>query len=295
MTYKYTVYADQSGHIQTNLGNFPIYARECNSSMADEDVQSYINEYHWHNDLEFIYMESGGRDMIVSGTRIHLNQRQGLFINSARMHRVAVDESDSTYITVRIDPQVFTKNYDLGAAYFDRKFGSTNVDYIILDESVDWQNDVIERIITLFKKQEMADSRPLSSISTALSLIEVMGNHIPDSTRTAVNRNDYDSFTAMTQYIREHIGDKIQIEDIAHAGHVSRAKVYTLFYNFSSHSPNTYLMLYRVDKSANMLRNTNLSIADIAAMCGFRTPSYFASVFRKEKGVTPREYRAKYQ
>ena len=289
------LFPDQSGHVLSGLGSFPIYAHECISTNANEEINNYISEYHWHNDLEFMYMEEDSRDIYINGTKIHINAGQGLFINSSRMHRIYIDESECRYITIRIDPQVFTRNYELGSAYFDRKFGSTNIDYLLLDPSIDWQNNIIERIAEIYKKQETVDSRPLSSISTALSLLEVLGNHIPDSAQSSVNKNDYDSFTAMTQYIREHIAEKIQIEDIAHAGHVSRAKVYTLFYNFSSQSLNTYLMNYRVEKSANMLRGTNLSIADIATMCGFRTPSYFASVFRKEKGVTPREYRAKYQ
>ena len=289
------VYPDRSGHVIANHGSFPIYVMECESSHASEEINSYISEYHWHTDLEFIHVEDGVVDIIVNDTPLHVAAGQGIFINSGRLHRIETADSYRRYITVRIDPQLFTNSFDMGSAYFDRKFGGTNIDYYFLDPSIDWQSNVVDRIDTICKQQETIETKPLSIMATALSLLEVLGNHIPDSVHPSVNKNDYDSFIAMTQFISEHVGDKIQIEDIAHAGHVSRAKVYTLFNNFANQSPNTYLMVYRVEKSASLLRSTNLSIADIASMCGFRTPSYFASVFRKENGLTPREYRTKHQ
>jgi LacI family transcriptional regulator len=42
-----------------------------------------------------------------------------------------------------------------------------------------------------------------------------------------------------------------------------------------------------------LLRGTKLSILEISELCGFNTPSYFTSVFRKNQGITPREFRQK--
>lgn len=272
--YKYLVYPDQSGHVISNQGSFPVYVSECVSSKANDEVTTYLSDYHWHNDLEFLQVLDGCIDIFVGDKLLHIDAGQGIFINSGRLHRIEASNSDRRYIIVRIDPQLFTNSFDMGSAYFDRKFGSTNIDYYFLDSSIDWQSNVLDRISTIYKLSDVIEAKPLSSIASALSLLEVLGNHIPDSVHPSVNKSDYESFMAMTQFIVDRVGDKIQIEDIAHAGHVSRAKVYTLFNSFVSQSPNTYLMLYRVEKSANLLRSTNLSIADIAVMCGFRTPSY---------------------
>lgn len=56
---------------------------------------------------------------------------------------------------------------------------------------------------------------------------------------------------------------------------------------------NEYVSGLRTDLAKKLLRETNLKIHDIAAQCGFRTPSYFIVVFRKQTGMSPGEYRNK--
>ncbi len=40
-----------------------------------------------------------------------------------------------------------------------------------------------------------------------------------------------------------------------------------------------------------MLRETNRTVCDIGIACGFQSASYFSSVFRRETGLTPQDYR----
>ena len=46
-------------------------------------------------------------------------------------------------------------------------------------------------------------------------------------------------------------------------------------------------MLY----AAELLRNTNDSITDIAIACGYENDTYFMRQFKQSKGCTPTEYR----
>jgi len=56
---------------------------------------------------------------------------------------------------------------------------------------------------------------------------------------------------------------------------------------------NEYIAGLRTEQAKKLLRDTNLKIHDIAVQCGFRTPSYFIVVFRKQTGMSPGEYRNK--
>ena len=95
----------------------------------------------------------------------------------------------------------------------------------------------------------------------------------------------------MTDYIDNNFAGTIKIEDLAQAGHVSRTRVFELFKQYASMNPHDFILSYRLDKADALLVRTRLSVLEIAMMCGFKTSSYFSKVFRKEKGVTPREYR----
>ena len=54
-----------------------------------------------------------------------------------------------------------------------------------------------------------------------------------------------------------------------------------------------YINVIRVEKAATALAETEDKIIDIAAACGFDNTGYFIRRFKKEKGMTPSEYRKK--
>ncbi|WP_231507777.1 helix-turn-helix domain-containing protein [Bacillus sp. UNC41MFS5] len=97
----------------------------------------------------------------------------------------------------------------------------------------------------------------------------------------------------MTGFIHHHYDHKITLDDIAAAGSICRSRCCELFSNHIGQTPNTYLVRYRIQKSCEMLLETNRSISEIAMVCGFQSASYFSYVFRKETGLTPQDYRKK--
>ena len=52
-----------------------------------------------------------------------------------------------------------------------------------------------------------------------------------------------------------------------------------------------YFLEYRLSQSLNLLKNSNKAISEVALQSGFSTISYFISVFRKKRGVTPIKYK----
>ena len=54
---------------------------------------------------------------------------------------------------------------------------------------------------------------------------------------------------------------------------------------------NSYVNCYRVEKAREMLRETELSVSEIALLCGFGSISQFNRVFREVVRQTPREFR----
>ena len=51
-----------------------------------------------------------------------------------------------------------------------------------------------------------------------------------------------------------------------------------------------YLTNYRVEQAALRLSAGNTSITDVALDCGFNDPAYFIRVFKRLKGITPKQY-----
>ena len=95
----------------------------------------------------------------------------------------------------------------------------------------------------------------------------------------------------MTEFVHRHYESKITLDEIAASGAVCRSRCCALFKKYVGQAPNAYLTRYRITKSCEMLRETNRTISEVAAACGFQSASYFSYVFRKETGLTPQSYR----
>lgn len=81
----------------------------------------------------------------------------------------------------------------------------------------------------------------------------------------------------MTGFIGQNYDSKITLDDIAASGSVCRSKCCRLFNEYVGQSPNAYLTRYRINKSLEMLRETNMSVIEVSLACGFQSPSYFAT------------------
>lgn len=95
----------------------------------------------------------------------------------------------------------------------------------------------------------------------------------------------------MTGFIQQNYTSRISLKEIAAAGSVGISKCCKLFSRYFSQSPNLYLNQYRLNKSAQLLRETDMTITEIALSTDFGSASYYAESFRKWAGMSPGKFR----
>jgi LacI family transcriptional regulator len=100
---------------------------------------------------------------------------------------------------------------------------------------------------------------------------------------------------AALSHIREHACDGIDVGDVAQVIGVSRAKLHRLFQERLGRSPGEEIRRVRFRHAERFLASTDLSLADIAARCGFSSASYLSNAFRHSYGMSPGAYRTKRQ
>lgn len=290
MSAELEVFSDLSEELNYNLPDFPLYVRKGALNHFDK----YAAACHWHPDLEFILVLDGEMEYFVNGEIVLIEQGNGIFVNSKRMHYgFSTKKLDCTFIVVVIHPSLLGENTYVGKVYWDEKFGSNTEDYIMITPQSTWGTEILHSLLRIYEEMNSTPCKPLRLLSLATSLCADVGDHIQ---RIPGQINDDQSWIAvwkMTGFIHHHFDLRVTLNDIATAGSVCRSKCCELFGTYIGQTPNTYLVRYRIQKSSEMLMGTNRSISEIAMNCGFQSASYFSSVFRNETGLTPQNYRKK--
>lgn len=100
------------------------------------------------------------------------------------------------------------------------------------------------------------------------------------------------SFEKAVSFIRNNYYKDISVNDIAKYAGISESLLYKNFKTLLSTTPTAFITSLRVDWAKQFLENNpNLSIAEIGAMVGFTSTSYFIETFKKSQNITPLQYK----
>ncbi len=99
----------------------------------------------------------------------------------------------------------------------------------------------------------------------------------------------------VVEYIEANLCNIISMKDILDLVPMSRRVLEIKFRKSTGTSIHQYIQSSRLDKVANMLVESFLPIELIATKCGFTSNQQLSSLFGKYKGITPSQYRKKYQ
>ena len=94
------------------------------------------------------------------------------------------------------------------------------------------------------------------------------------------------------QYIRQHACDGIRVNDVLRQVPMSRTALERGCRRLLGRSPNMEINRVRIEQAKSCLRDTDMSLDEIARRCGFTTAQYMSQVFKKSTGVTPGTYRS---
>jgi AraC-like DNA-binding protein len=100
-----------------------------------------------------------------------------------------------------------------------------------------------------------------------------------------------DSIDGALRYINEHFARDISVGLLAGDFGMSEGYFHRVFKAKTGRSPMDYLRLVRLRHAEQLLRFTELPVAEVASRSGFRDPLYFSRAFRQSRGLSPTKYR----
>lgn len=255
--------------------------------------------WHWHEEMEMSLITRSVERMTVDGHTFDLKPGQGVFINSGVMHgsvpAPGYDYLD--HVALVFHPSVV--GGASGSVFWQKYLGPLSTApecrCVVLLGETEWERQALAalwRMADLWaEKQPGYEFAIRTELSKIVFLIkENCVRHAPAPSERELR--DAERIKQMVDFVRSHREENITTEQIAASAAISVSECLRCFRRMMDLTPKEYLRQHRIRHAAQLLEQTDMSITAIGETCGFEDMSYFARVFRAEKGCTPSEYRS---
>lgn len=102
---------------------------------------------------------------------------------------------------------------------------------------------------------------------------------------------DESFLNALTQLINDHLEEAdLDVNKLASLMNMSRATLYRKVKESLKVTPNDFIRVVRLKKAAELLRQKEYRINEIAYITGFSSSSYFSRCFYRQYGVLPKDF-----
>ncbi len=92
-------------------------------------------------------------------------------------------------------------------------------------------------------------------------------------------------------YMAQHLDEPLQVATLAAQANVSPSHFFALFKRRIGSAPIDYFTRLRMQRACHLLKQTSLSVKEIAAELGYDDPFYFSRVFKSVNRMAPSDYR----
>lgn len=146
-----------------------------------------------------------------------------------------------------------------------------------------------EQAVRMF--QEWRQSGPLERLHIKGMFYQFVHEVFRQLQEQGIRMTVADPVEQVIRYIHEHYRESVTLEVLAQFFNYSAPYLSKQFRRKTGFSIIDYLIKARVDKAMDLLVKTNMSIQEAAESVGYTDVSYFARVFRKHAGMSPKQFR----
>ena len=118
---------------------------------------------------------------------------------------------------------------------------------------------------------------------------------VPQEIRPAMLRNEQDSLFVkrLDSIVYSRLGEQdLSVDKVAGLLHLGRTIFYKKVRGTTGYTPNEYIRVIRLRKAAELLKEGEKNVSEVAYAVGFDNPYYFCKCFKEQFGMPPSQYRS---
>lgn len=283
---------DCSEKIHYDYSEFPIYIRRALLS----NYPQYTAPSHWHDDVEFIAVLSGEMKYYVNGELVCMNSGEGILVNARQLHYGFSDTwTECDFLCVLFHPIMLCSSMAMEQQFVLPLIQNSNLPYMKLTREENWKRRIFQNIQKIYAERNSV-AAPVKIQSLFLDIwAELVRNTTAVSESQSPPDNSLTILKNMVGFIQKNYEEKLSLSAIAYSGAVGQSKCCKLFREYLNQTPVAYLTSHRLNKSMELLQNTDMTVSEIALKSGFGGASYYTEIFQKWMAQTPTEYRRKHK
>lgn len=253
-------------------------------------------DWHWHATLEINVCASGLLKTSTQRGEYIVREGDAVLVNANVLHR---NEAYEGAPGVCVQTHMFDRSLVAAAELPQRRYVAPVVECTLLDALPLFRKNVEHRAVleALDRAFEAAGEEKDGYELEICGLLNrawqgVYALALPViGARQPLPRMETARLKRMLGFIRDHFAEDISPADIAASAGVCERECFRCFKQELGTTPLATLTDFRLRKAAELLRETDRSVSDIAAACGFANSSYFGKVFRSRMNLSPLAYR----
>ena len=236
----------------------------------------YTERFHLTSYL-ILYTTSGQGLLEYDGETYSLPADSVFFIDCQNYHKYRIDADRWEFYWVHFDGATTDGYYQ----HFFEKSGPV-VDVGTSPEIL----DIIRKIIFTNKTKQQQ-----SELITSGLLVELMTELILSSNSITKESQMPETIREIILYIEQNYHKPITLDEISRNFALSKYHLSRQIHKYTGFSPVEYLIRQRITSAKELLKNTDLSLAEIAETVGISTENHFCTLFKARTDITPRAFR----
>jgi AraC-like DNA-binding protein/mannose-6-phosphate isomerase-like protein (cupin superfamily) len=271
--------------------DFPMLISE--EKLSDYESGSFI--WHWHPEIEITYIKKGQIIYRVNNHTFHLKTGNILLCNSNVLHTGRMENNrDCEYISITLLPKLIYGTYEslLYKKYVEPIVCNMNLSAILFDASNQWYYSVFSTINTIIDLYNQ--KLPFYELELSIQLQsfwKIIAENYLRFSYDSMDTFNYERIRSIMTFIEKNHAEKISLNDISDFISLCNSECSRLFKRYMNVSLFKFLQEYRIEKSMDYLTDYEFTISQIAGKVGFSDSNYYSKIFKKLKGISPREYR----
>lgn len=256
--------------------------------------QNFRLQREMRDDACLAYIQEGKQEIFSATQKIEASDKESILMkcgNYIANFRDVAPTAKFKSVVFHLDPEAIKE-----------AFGDKDLDFLKVDKSKIardpalkmGQNELLDSFVSsmmpYFDNPQMAkDELLLLKLKELIYILSDFGNN------TIVNQIIGTLYSpeeiAFDEIISANTYNNLSIPELAHLTARSESTFKRDFKKWYNDSPAKFFKTKRLGKSADMLKNSDTPISEIAWECGFENPAHFSASFHDDYGKSPREYR----